>query len=135
MPLRSIRLAAAAVLLAVVFSPAASAFGPGALFPKHVVSVIGRTPSQHYTGEVWSAGKWLPVYAFETESKPSLTPEASSTAERAGATTATNGYFKQLENWTASWVSSQIDTGTAEPRCSTSLATAVLPVQWAAPRS
>jgi hypothetical protein len=63
--------------------------------------VEGRAASLHYTAEVASSAsassstglmpqQWIPVYVFETKAKP------------ATETKVTNGYFKELTNWTAS---------------------------------
>ena len=68
------------------------------LFPEVVQDVPGRPPSTHFTAEVLVNSTWTPVYVFQTTSQPSI-PSPH------------NGYFPLLENWTASWVSSQLPAG------------------------
>jgi hypothetical protein len=72
------------------------------LFPPIVTAVPGRAPSAFFSAEVFFEGRWAQVYVF-------------STASRASSKSPTNGYFSHLENWSASWVSSQLPSGGGQP--------------------
>jgi hypothetical protein len=74
------------------------AVAPQELFPSIVTDVPGRAPSRDFLAEVNSNGSWVPVYVFTSVS---LVAEKSPT----------NGYFSHLDNWTVSWVSSQLPVG------------------------
>lgn len=65
------------------------------LFPEVVLDVPGRPPSTHFTAELYYNSTWTPIYVFETISQPSLRNPS-------------NGYFQHLQNWSSSWVSSQL---------------------------
>jgi hypothetical protein len=65
------------------------------LFPEVVVDVPGRPPSAHFSAELFFNSTWTPLYVFETTAQPSISSPH-------------NGYFSHLENWTSSWVSSQL---------------------------
>lgn len=75
------------------------------LFPTIVTDVPGRAPSSDFTAEVFDGGAWTPVYVFTS---------ASRGAAQAGQIT--TGYFQHLENWTVSWVSSQLPASGAPLR-------------------
>jgi hypothetical protein len=68
------------------------------LFPDIVVDVPGRQPSDHFLAEVFLNSTWLNVFVFETTAKEEVKTPYS------------NGYFSHLNNWTASWVSSQLSS-------------------------
>lgn len=88
---------AAAALAAPAAAPVVAATPAPPLFPTIVTAVPGRPPSADFTAEVFDGAAWTPVYVFSS---------TSARAARAGETT--TGYFQHLENWTHSWVSSQL---------------------------
>jgi hypothetical protein len=76
---------------------AAVAAAPAPLFPTIVTDVPGRAPSADFSAEVFDGTAWAPVYVFTSKSHG---------AAQSGQVT--TGYFAHLENWSVSWVSSQL---------------------------
>ena len=83
-------------VLMVLFA-AASLASPLPLFPSIVTEVPGRAPSTNFIAEVYYDAVWTRVFVFESSSRAAA-PSGQNTT----------GYFAHLENWTISWVSSQL---------------------------
>ena len=98
-----VRAALAACALAASRGAASQARGDPPLFPAVVTDVPGRAPSAHFAAQVLAAGAWTDVYVFETTARATIKSPS-------------NGYFAHLENWTTSWVSSQLPSGSATLR-------------------
>ena len=83
----------------------ATVASPAPLFPTIVTDVPGRLASDHFIAEIarlppagQPATTFEPLYVFQSTAK--IANEKSAP---------TNGYFSHLNNWTVSWVSSQIE--------------------------